>query len=134
LLLLGLDIPELAVYVKAPMRPIRSRRGYVLIAGTKTVVSADDSPPVQAVCPRCQQMSQIVGKRYRRWFTLFFLPVFPVSGARAFSECSRCAAQFEVDAQHLGAQVAAAEQQQSQQAITLYNSLGNSPANSITLE
>jgi phage terminase large subunit GpA-like protein len=91
------------------------------------------APAVNAVCPRCGQRTSIVGKSVRSWFTLFFIPVFPVSGTRRFSQCTHCGAQFPVEARQLGQQVAAAERQQSQRAIGLYNSLRNSPANSITL-
>jgi tetratricopeptide (TPR) repeat protein len=110
------------------------RRGFILLFGIRPVVSDDPStPPVNAVCPRCGQRADIVGKSVRNWFTLFFIPVFPVSGARGFSQCSKCGAQFPVEARQLGQQVAAAERDQSQRAIALYNSLRNSPANAITL-
>src|SRR5204862_1159117 len=66
-------------------------------------------------------------------FTLFFLPVFPLSVARRFSECSVCHAQFPVTLEDLRRGLAESEQQQNQQAITLYNSLRASPSNSITL-
>ena len=112
----------------------RRRRGFILLFGTRPMISDDPAaPPVNAVCPRCGQRASIVGKTVRSWFTLFFLPVFPVSGTRRFSQCSNCGAQFPVEAKQLGRQVAAAERQQSQRAIGLYNSLRNSPANSITL-
>ena len=113
---------------------MRRRRGFILFFGTRAIVSNDaDARPVNAVCPRCQQRADIIGKSYRTWFTLFFIPVFPISGAQKFSQCSNCGAEFPVEARTLGTQVAAAEQQQSQRAIQLYNSLRNSPGNSITL-
>ena len=112
----------------------RGRRGFILLFGTRPSISDDPTaPPVNAVCPRCGQRADIVGKTVRNWFTLFFLPVFPVGGARRFSQCTHCGAEFPVEARELGQQVAAAERQQSQRAIALYNSLRNSPANSITL-
>src|SRR5206468_3037045 len=116
-----------------PRRP-RRRRGFILLFGTRPIISDDrEAPPVNAVCPRCGQRADIAGKTVRSWFTLFFIPVFPVSGSRRFSQCTHCGAQFPVEARQLGTQVAAAERQQSQRAIALYNSLRNSPANSITL-
>ena len=75
----------------------------------------------------------IVGKTYRPWFTLFFLPVFPIGGSRRFSQCTSCQAQFPVPVDELRRRLSGAQQQQSQQAIALYNSLRTSPANSITL-
>jgi tetratricopeptide (TPR) repeat protein len=44
-----------------------------------------------------------------------------------------CGALFRVEARTLGTQVAAADRQQHQRTITLYNSLRQSPANAITL-
>ena len=110
------------------------RRGFILLFGTRAMISDDrDARPVEAVCPRCNQRAQIVGKTYRNWFTVFFIPIFPISGAQRFSQCSNCGAQFPIEARQLGTQVAAAEREQSQRAIQLYNSLRNSPGNSITL-
>jgi tetratricopeptide (TPR) repeat protein len=112
----------------------RFHGGFILLFGTRPVITTDGSaPPVRTVCPNCNQDSNIVGKKFRTWFTLFFIPVFPVSGVQKFSECSNCHAQFRVDARALGAQVDAAARDQSQRAIALYNSLRASPANSVTL-
>jgi tetratricopeptide (TPR) repeat protein len=112
----------------------RGRRGFIILFGTRPIISDDPTAPaVNAVCPRCGQRASIVGKTVRSWFTVFFIPVFPLSGSRRFSQCTNCHAQFPVEARQLGQQVAAAEQKQSQRAIGLYNSLRNSPANSITL-
>ena len=112
----------------------RSRGGFILLFGTKTIVSPDTSVPlVRTLCPRCNKEAEIIAKRYRHWFTLFLLPVFPISAAHAFSECSSCRAQFPVTPDQLRSRLAASEQQQSQEAIGLYNSLRASPANSITL-
>lgn len=108
--------------------------GFILLFGTRAITSNDASvDPVEAVCPRCGQRAQIVGKVYRAWFTVFFIPVFPVGSAKRFSQCTQCGAQFPIEARQLGRQVAAADQQQMQRAIALYNSLRNSPGNSVTL-
>jgi tetratricopeptide (TPR) repeat protein len=113
---------------------VRWRNGFILLFGTRAIIRDDhDARGVEAVCPRCNQRTQIVGKTYRNWFTVFFIPIFPISGANRFSQCSNCGAQFPVEARQLGTQVAAVEREQSQRAIQLYNSLRNSPGNSITL-
>jgi len=113
---------------------MRGRRGFILLFGTKPMISTDgNTPPVHAVCPRCGQRADIVAKSYRTWFTLFFIPVFPVSGSKKFSECSRCGAQFPLETAQLRQNIAAVEQEYQQRAIQLYNSLRNSPANSVTL-
>jgi len=110
------------------------RGGFILLFGSKTVVTRDaGAAPVHTVCPRCSRETDIVGKHYRTWFTIFFLPVFPISRARPFSECSGCGAQFPVTPDQLQSRLTQNEQAQSQEAIGLYNSLRASPANSITL-
>ena len=112
----------------------RNRRpGFILLFGSRNIISSEHVPPVQTTCPRCGQPSDIVGRTYRTWFTIFFLPIFPLSGTRRFSECSNCHAQFPVPVDDLRRNLASNEQQQNQQAIALYNSLRASPANSITL-
>jgi tetratricopeptide (TPR) repeat protein len=114
---------------------MRHRRGFILFFGTRPIVSDDPEagPPVSAICPRCGQRADMIGKTVRHWFTLFFLPMFPLGSSQRFSQCTRCGAQFPIEARQLGTQVAAAERVQSQRAISLYNSLRNSPANAITL-
>jgi tetratricopeptide (TPR) repeat protein len=111
----------------------RRRPGFILLFGSRNIISNESVPPVETNCPRCNQLTTIVGKTYRNWFTLFFLPVFPLSGSARFSECTACHAQFPVPVDDLRRGLAVNEQQQNQQAIALYNSLRASPANSITL-
>ena len=73
-------------------------------------------------------------RSFRHWFTMFFVPVFPISRKRRFTQCPGCGAQFPVEPQELRQRLAAGQQQQNQEAIGLYNSLRASPANSITLD
>ncbi len=109
-------------------------RGFILFFGTRTLVSDDSSaPPAQAVCPQCNHDAQMLARRYRTWFTLFFLPVFPISGVTPFTQCANCGARFPVTPDELRSRLEQNEQMQSQEAIGLYNSLRASPANSITL-
>lgn len=110
------------------------RRGFILLFGTRPIISNDASAPtVNAVCPRCGQRAEIAGKIYRSWFTVFFIPIFPISSARKFSQCSACGAQFPIDSAALQAEVNRSDGQQLQRAIGLYNSMRASPANSVTL-
>jgi tetratricopeptide (TPR) repeat protein len=109
------------------------RRGFILLFGTRAIESHDSVPPVRTVCPHCNQSADIVGKAYRQWFTVFFIPVFPISGSTRFSRCTNCGATFQVPADQLQRNVIDAQREQSQRTIALYNSLRNSPANSITL-
>lgn len=109
------------------------RRGFILLFGTRAIESSDSAPPVRTVCPSCNQPADIVGKAYRQWFTVFFIPIFPISGSTRFSRCTNCGASFQVAADELQRNVIDAQREQSQRTIPLYNSLRNSPANSVTL-
>jgi len=118
-----------------PFRLARSRRpAFILLFGSRQIISDDASAqPVETLCPRCSQVATIVGKSYRTWFTLFFLPVFPMGKSVAFSQCTACGGQFPVTVDDLRKGLAQSEQRSNQEAITLYNSLRASPSNSITL-
>lgn len=109
------------------------RGGFIILFGTRSIVGNDAVPAVRTHCPACGRETEIAGKAYRQWFTLFFIPVFPISGRTRFSQCTNCGAQFELPADQLQSRVTQSQQEQSQRAIAMYNSLRNSPANSVTL-
>jgi tetratricopeptide (TPR) repeat protein len=111
----------------------RTPRGFIILFGTRSMISDDPAGAVETVCPHCNRRTWIRAKTYRNWFTLFFIPVFPISTKTRFSQCATCGAQFQVSIEELKARLAEGEAQQSQQAITLYNSLRTSPGNSVTL-
>ncbi len=100
--------------------------------GTRDLVNKKGEV-VKSVCPRCQRETMMQGKSFRRWFTLFFVPILPISSRHTFSECSNCRAQFRTSPQELGEQMAESQQQLLQQSIQMYNSLRTNPANSVTL-
>lgn len=75
----------------------------------------------------------MLAKAHRTWFTLFFLPIFPVSGKTRFTECPSCGSQFAVAPEQLRAQLGAADAASNQRAIAMYNSQRASPANAVTL-
>ena len=108
--------------------------GFILLFGSRTIVSNGSSPPVRTVCPKCGRESDLQSKSYRSWFTIFFVPVFPLSGKHALSQCPLCGAQFRVSPEEIRDRLLAGSRQQNQQAIAMYNSLRTSPANSITLD
>src|SRR4051812_15048569 len=91
-------------------RPPKARRGFIILFGTRGLSGQDSAPPVDAQCPNCRQQSTIVGKVYRQWFTLFFIPVFPISGKTRMSECTRCKAVFRVPVEEFGQRVSAGSQ------------------------
>jgi tetratricopeptide (TPR) repeat protein len=123
---------------RARARPsfLPRRGGFILLFGARTIVS-NDAPPsaggVEAVCPRCARRVGMLAKSYRTWFTIFFLPLFPISGRTRFTECPGCGAQFKLSPEELRSQIGAADAAANQQAIALYNSLRASPGNAMTL-
>ena len=116
------------------MRPRHKCAGFIILFGSRSIVSDDSSEPVTTVCPRCSHAVQMQARTLRHWFTFFFLPLFPISRKRRFTQCPNCGAQFALAPDELRQRIAAGEQQQNQQAIALYNSLRSSPANSIALD
>lgn len=109
----------------------RRRRGFIIF-GTRNMLS-NNGPGVSGVCPRCGQQSILQNRAARSWFTLYFIPIFPTGAKRPFCECQNCHAQFKGSAEEIGKKAAVSQQQQTQRAIQLYNSMRASPGNSVTL-
>jgi hypothetical protein len=115
------------------MRMPPGRRGFIILFGSRTVLSNRAEPPVEARCPNCGRVTRIVPKSYRTWFTVFFIPVFPISGAKPVAECSSCGAMFEADPEQLRRAGAMDDGRRYQAAIALYNALREHPADSAAL-
>lgn len=109
------------------------RGGFILLFGARPISSAEPGSPVQTRCPSCQREVALVPMSFRNWFTLFFIPLFPISGRQHYCQCPQCGAQFPGQAEDLRRELASSEQRQSQEAIALYNSLRASPANAVAL-
>jgi tetratricopeptide (TPR) repeat protein len=120
--------------VKGTNHRRRGNAGFIILFGSRAITSNDSAEPVRTTCPRCNREVDMAARSYRNWFTLFFVPVFPISGRKSFTQCPQCGAQFPVSPDQLRRRVSMNDQQQNQQAIALYNSLRASPANSITLD
>jgi tetratricopeptide (TPR) repeat protein len=110
-----------------------TRRGFIILFGWRSIVSTRPEPPVMTVCPACRQKSSLVPMQARDWFTLFFIPVFPVSGKKLFIQCQTCQAAFEGDVEALRRAEAEMDSQARQQSIALYNTLRTSPKDSALL-
>ena len=63
----------------------RNRRGFILFFGTRSIVKNEPQAPVRTRCPKCEQEADLIAKSHRQWFTLFFVPVFPISGKMNFT-------------------------------------------------
>ena len=46
-------------------------------------------------CPRCNGSSSFHEKRVRSWFTLYFIPVFPIGSPGYYVECQDCRGTFK---------------------------------------
>jgi tetratricopeptide (TPR) repeat protein len=110
----------------------RRHRGFFFLVGSRRIVS-NDGAPSEALCPNCRQRTLFQPKSARSWFTFFLIPIFPVSGKISVSQCGNCRMQYRLTPEQLNTRIAASQQQQTQQAIQMYNSLRASPANSVTL-
>ncbi|WP_430412261.1 zinc-ribbon domain-containing protein [Kordia sp.] len=61
-----------------------------IVFGTRGIKhTVSESPVLENSCPNCDNGS-LVNKLYRRWFTLFFIPVIPLDVVDRFYECSNC--------------------------------------------
>jgi tetratricopeptide (TPR) repeat protein len=114
--------------------PNRRPSAFIILFGSRNILSDDAADSVATTCPRCAQQVGMKARGVRTWFTFFFIPVFPISGRKHFTQCPNCGAQFSVTPEELRRRVSANDTQLNQQAISLYNSLRASPANSITLD
>lgn len=67
----------------------------MIIFGTRTRVSTVERG--QFICPRCGPGQKYERKHAKRWFTLYFIPVFPVGDLGQFIECGLCHGTFKVE-------------------------------------
>ncbi|MCU1451084.1 MAG: hypothetical protein JWP02_3254 [Acidimicrobiales bacterium] len=48
-------------------------------------------------CPACRQMEPYAQRRYRRWFTVFFMPLVPLGAGSEAVECQVCQTKYRAD-------------------------------------
>lgn len=66
-----------------------------LIFGTQGIKrKSQDEPILNGMCPNCGS-GDLEPKIYRNWFTLFFIPVFPISSTKLIYECNQCQASYD---------------------------------------
>lgn len=116
------------------------RRGFIFIFfGSKPKISDDrDAEPLEAICPACHQRTRMLPKKRRLWFTLFFMPVVPMSGPTPLSICEKCGAGFRMSVDDLKRRLDRAQVsvggQAMEAAIRLYNELRDHPTDSVLLD
>jgi tetratricopeptide (TPR) repeat protein len=96
-------------------------------------MSNDTGEAIGTRCPRCGASGSLKRIKVRSWFTIFFMPVFPLGKGQRYTQCSKCQASFAMPPEQFESAAARADARQMQRAIAMYNSLRASPANSITL-
>lgn len=55
-------------------------------------------------CPNCNNNSNASIKEVKRYFTLYFIPLFPIGSAGVYVECQRCHSQYDEEILHIGAE------------------------------
>ena len=55
-------------------------------------------------CPNCHRVAMTSYAQRRRWFTLFFVPLFPISGRTSIANCGLCGYQYQVDTKQVDAE------------------------------
>jgi predicted RNA-binding Zn-ribbon protein involved in translation (DUF1610 family) len=65
----------------------------IIIWGSRGLTSALDSGSFY--CPRCNGDSHYTLQQARSWFTLYWIPLFPISGSQRYVECRSCGGTFE---------------------------------------
>jgi len=61
----------------------------IIIFGTKSKTIKENKGTF--VCPQCKNLKQYLTKSIQTWFTLFFIPVFPVGEKKhTHVECQGC--------------------------------------------
>lgn len=64
-----------------------------IIFGTRGRVSnSSDGEVLHHACPRCS--CDLESKDLKQWFTLFFIPIFPVNTIESFYQCNGCGATY----------------------------------------
>ncbi len=96
-------------------------------------MSNETGEAIDTRCPRCGAGNALRGIKVRSWFTIFFMPIFPLGKGQRYTQCSKCQASFAMPPEQFAGAAARADAKQMQRAIAMYNSLRASPANSITL-
>lgn len=117
-------------------RPTPARRrsaGFLILFGWRPRVTNDGRPPVSMKCPVCRRECQMLSKRVRNWFTLYFIPVIPLGGGQTISQCSACGAQFGVDIEVMRRKAAMPDGNDWQRSITLFNAMRETPTDPVKL-
>jgi hypothetical protein len=128
---------DLLIPLEKVMNDPRTRRraaGFFIIWGSKNIIGSDGQGSVEGQCPACRENVRLEGKQVRRWFTLYFIPIFPTGAPIRFTQCSRCKSQFhgtlEEFRRRAGRNATGAGSPSFQDAIALFNDMRETPTDS----
>lgn len=76
----------------------------MIIWGSRGMKSVKASGPFH--CPRCGPEKTYNLVHVNRWFTLYFIPLFPIGTAGSYTECQSCAGTFDANAVNYDPEVA----------------------------
>jgi transcription elongation factor Elf1 len=77
----------------------------MIIAGYRTRGKVLGQKPFE--CPNCHQLAMTVVQTNQRWFTLFFLPLFPIGAKNYIARCGRCGFTYKMPKERAEAAFAA---------------------------
>jgi hypothetical protein len=78
----------------------------VIIFGTRNRIGTVERGTF--ACPRCGPGQSYERKHAKRWFTLYFIPIFPVGDLGQFIECGLCRGTFKIEVLSLRAPASSA--------------------------
>ena len=64
----------------------------IIIWGSRGLTSTLDKG--RFYCPQCEVECNYTLGQVREWFTIYFIPIFPVGSAQRYVECGRCGTGF----------------------------------------
>lgn len=78
-----------------------------ILFGAKTVKTlVKNGLSLRKRCDRCHFLSDLREHSFRQFFTLFFIPIFPISRGESKLVCNRCEATFYIQPEdYLGSQI-----------------------------
>lgn len=55
---------------------------------------------IQMACPHCQKQAMTTISQSRRWFALFFIPIFPISSKNTIAVCGLCGYRYGIKSEY----------------------------------
>ena len=121
------------------MKRRRRHRGFIVIFGWRVISTREHRPAVQARCPSCNvEDARLIGRVRRPWFTLFFIPIVPISSqsqAQRISQCRECMKTFDMPIEQFArrAGAGAGRPQALSDTFPVYNELRDRPTDGKTM-